>query len=381
MGKDTANYEQSEEMAIAAGKEALNVLWLWDRRVGGKGFFVEMRQNDVVHPKHYSVHCVDGVGTKLFFAPWSGDYASQMQDGIAMNANDFATIINGYPDALDLYLACQTPVEEQHMGEIMKGIRNSLEQIIIPDAPFNLNIGKIETASLDEMINLGVKGKGFDIGVVMTGFIEKDRVPIINPQLGYKIVGVSSTGLHSNGYTGARHVLFTPEVEYRKEWKSQYKGKWQFDDKPDILKGKTVLEAMQAPTALYLREAAEIGRMLGRDVYGVNITGNGLMNFNRAGENVSFEITDPLDPLPIHNLLIQESGWDPETAYRKQNMGMGFGYVVPTLTDAVKLVNARGDNKAKIVGEVRDNKNEGTLRTTIHRPYEGKPIDFVGYNA
>lgn len=382
MVKDTANYEGSEEIAIANGKKALSQApWLFNRSVGGSGFFVSLKQNDFVHPNHFAVHCVDGVGTKLFFAPWSGDYASQMIDGVAMNANDMATIIHAYPDVVNLYFAMQTGVEEQHMGQIMEGVRMGLEGIRIPYAPFDVNIGKLETASLDEMIFLGVPNKGFDVGVVMTGYIEKTKLPKLNPKPGNVIVGVSSTGLHSNAYTGARHVILTPEVEYREEWKDQYKGVWRLNEKPSMLEGKTVLEALKTPTALYLREAVEIGERFGDpNIYGVNITGNGLANFNRAGEDVAFEITDPLEPLPVHRFLVHESEWSPEVAYRKQNMGMGFAYIAPSLDigeGIVKTINEMGKNRAKIVGEVVFNKGE--LRTTLYKPYEGEPIDFVGY--
>jgi phosphoribosylformylglycinamidine cyclo-ligase len=380
--KNTADYEASEAQAIRDGKQAFSrAPWLFDRNKG-RGFFFELKINDIVHPDWYAIHCVDGVGTKLFLAPWSNDFRKQPIDGIAMNANDMATAIHAFPDAVNLYFAVQTEIEEKYMGEIVGGFVDALERIRIPHAPFNVNIGKLETASLDEMISLGVPGKGFDVGVVMTGYIKKDKVPNLNPQPGHKIVGVSSTGLHSNGYTGARHILFTPEVEYRDEWKSQYKGKWHFDDKPRVLEGKTVLESLQVPTALYLSEASEIGRQFGhKDIYGVNITGNGLANFNRAGQNVSFEITDPLPLLPVHGFLVQESGWSPETAYRKQNMGMGFAYVVPSQEVAegiVKFINGRGENKAQIVGEVRFN-GKKKLRTTMCKPYEGDPIDYEGY--
>ena len=252
MSNDTADYEASEELAIASGKNALlRAPWLHNRAVDKtKGSFVELRENDVVHPGYYAVSVVDGVGTKLFCCPWSGNYRLQPIDGVAMNANDKATIIHAYPDSIIIYIACQQEVEEKHMGEIMAGFVDALERIRIPNAPWDINIGKIETASLDEMISLGVPNKGVDFGIAMTGYIAKDKVPNLNPQPGNPIVGVSSTGLHSNGFTGARHVFYTPDVEYREEWKGQYKGRFKFDDKPDILEGKTVLEAMQVPTAL-----------------------------------------------------------------------------------------------------------------------------------
>jgi len=383
--KDTADYEKSEEIAIASGKNALlRAPWLHNRAVEkAKGSFVELRKNDAVHPNYFAVHVVDGVGTKLFCCPWSGDYRKQPIDGIAMNANDKAAIINAYPDAINIYIACQTKVEETKMGEIMNGFVDALERIRIPNAPWDINIGKIETASLDEMIALGYQNMGVDFGIVMTGYIAKDKVPNLNPKPKHLIVGVSSTGLHSNGYTGARHVLFKPDVEYRDEWKGQYKGRFSLDDKPEILEGKTLLEAMQTPTALYLAEANIIGQEFdNKDIYGVNITGNGLHNFNRVGQGVSFEIIDPLDPLPIHELLVEESGWDPQKAYTKQNMGMGFAYIVPSLDIAEKvvdLINKRGENTAKIVGEVRASDKE-ELVTRLHTPYDENILEFVGYS-
>ncbi|MBD3312949.1 hypothetical protein GF345_00745 [Candidatus Woesearchaeota archaeon] len=388
--KDTADYEASEEKAIADGKAAFKrAEWLADRAFEKfEGFFAELRDCPV-SPDHYEVFLVDGNGTKLFLSAWSDDYRQGPIDGIAMNANDMATLIHTFPSSINIYMACQTWVEENKMGEIMNGFVDGLEKIRVPHAPWNINKGKIETASLDEMISLGIPNKGVDFGIVMTGYIAKDKVPNLDPKPGQPIVGVSSTGLHSNGYTGARHVLISPEqaesLESNPEWRKQYRGRFSLHDRPDILEGKTVLEAMQIPTALYLVEAAMMGQKFDdRDIYGVNITGNGLHNFNRAGQGVSFEITDPFDPHPIHMLLVQESGWDVEKSYRKQNMGMGFAYVFPdleTAEEAVNLINERGENTAKIAGEVGNlKKSEDEMRTTLHKHYEGnEPVDFVGY--
>ena len=381
MAKDTADYEASEHMAIESGKKALRrAPWLFNRAVSKEGFFVNLRKNDAIHPKHFSVNTVDGVGTKLFFGPWSGNYRLQPIDGLAMSANDMATLIQAYPSDVILYIACQTPVEEEHMGEIMDGFVDGFERLRIPNAPYDMNAGKFETASLDEMISLGVQGKGWDVGVTMYGFIEKDKLPNLQPQPGHVIVGVSSTGLHSNGYTSARHVLFTPDVEYRNEWKSQYKGRFKLDDKPDVLEGETIMEAMQRPTAFYLVESALIGQKFdNRDIYGVNITGNGLFNFNRAGAGVGFIIDDPLPPLPIHKLLMEVSGWDIKTAYTKQNGGMGFAYVVPDeamAREIVALINERGENTAKIVGKVVESK-DSQLVTMLNSPGE-EVEEFAG---
>ena len=109
----TEDYEQSEEHAIASGKAALaKSPWLFNRRNDHvKGFFGELHTSPV-HPDHYSVHLVDGVGTKLFFAPWSGNYRLQMQDGIAMNANDAAPFLRAHLSEFNLYFAVHAPLAD-----------------------------------------------------------------------------------------------------------------------------------------------------------------------------------------------------------------------------------------------------------------------------
>lgn len=383
MKKDTGDYAASEKVAIRSGKDALSKApWLYNRRLKKSGFFVELRKNDLVHPNFYSTHCSDGIGTKLFVAPWSGDFYSASIDGINMNANDKATVLHADPDSVSLYLAAQTEVEKEHMGEIMGGIVKGLSLIRYEGAEWDINIGKIETASLDEMISLGVPNKGYDLGIVMTGFIRKDKLPNLNPKPGHYIVGVSSTGLHSNAYTDARHIFFTGDVEYREEWKSQYHGRFDLDSKPEILQGKTILEAMKVPTASYFVESRIIGDILDdRDIFGVNITGGGFSNFNRIGEDLCFNITNPLKPLPIHLLLAQESKWSAEKLYRKQNMGMGFAYIAPTLEKAGKIagmINLRRYHHAEVVGMIEENKDKG-LKTQVKNLFESEPITIEGY--
>ncbi len=380
----TSDYEQSEQKALQDGKKALaEADWLFDRTdPRSKGFFFELKENEAVHPGYLAVHCVDEVGTKLFLSAWSGEYGLAPIDAVAMNANDMATAIHALPDTVDLYFAVQQGVEREHMGAIMAGFARALERIRIPGAPFQVNLGKIETASHDETVSLGVPGKGWDVGVVMTGYIRRDKIPRLRPQPGHVIVGVASSGAHSNGYTEARHVLLIPEAEPRPEWRDRYRGRLALNDRPPVLEGQTVLEALQTPTFLYMAEAAAVGQEHDdRDIYGINITGNGLANFNRAGRGVCFEITDPLEPLPIHRLLVQEAGWDPREAYRKQNMGLGFAYVVPSLEKAesvVRLIAERGEHRAQIIGEVRPGPDE-QVRTVLHKPYEGPKLEFVGY--
>jgi phosphoribosylformylglycinamidine cyclo-ligase len=387
-GYRAEDYEKREEVAITGGKRALlRAPWLLSRQdPRSKGFFCEI--SDLIPDAHLfkETGCTDGIGTKITLAALpGGSWRTLGKDGVYMNANDLAPSMWGFPNKVFLYFACQGQVETEKMGEIMEGIVDALLPIRkIATAPIELNIGKMETASLDEMIAGPVPGLGFDLGVVMTGYIRKDKVPNLDPLPGHLIVGVSSTGLHSNAYTGARHALLRPDVESRPEWQGQYHGRFLPSDKPSELDGMTVLEAMQVPTACYLDEAAEIALQFdNRDIYGVNITGNGLKNFNRAGRNVSFEITDPLAPRPINLLVAQESGWSAEKAYEKTNMGMGFAYIAPRHI-AFKIadrINAVGSHHAEIVGEVFHS-DQKELVTNLHTAFDGtKNVRFVGYTS
>ena len=380
------DYAASEEIAISAGKRVLRANpWLSTGSVAKPGFFAELKENDKIHSGHYEVHCVDGVGTKLFLAAWMNRYDTVGIDAVAMNANDMATLVHAVPDAANIYLACQQGIEEEHMGAIMEGFVAGFKQLRGIGNGFGVSIAKLETATLDEMVSLGVPGKGFDIALVMNGWIEKDKLPNLEPKPGHYIVGLTASGLHSNGYTGARRILLNGSMEPRGEWRMVYRGKFGLDDTPEILQGRTVGDALLEPTLIYSRTAWEVGKMFSsRDIYGVNITGNGFRNFNRAGEGVSFEITDPLPTLPIHELVVQEARYDPEKAYSKFNMGTGFAFVVPDLETAervVEMINgSRLGQHAQIIGEVAASSDE-KLRTTIHKPYDNsnKRVDLVGY--
>jgi phosphoribosylformylglycinamidine cyclo-ligase len=387
MKNKLSDYEESEKKAIASGKKALEKApWLFNRKVEKtKGFFAELVKNDRVYPGYYGVHCVDGAGTRLYMSAWKGDFSKSFIDAGLMNSNDFAPLMHAYPDTLDVYLACQKGAEENHMGEIMNGLVEFAKMIRNPDYE-DLALGKLETATLTEMISLGVPNIGVDFGVVLSGFIKKDKVPNLNPKPGHYIVGVSSSGMHSNGYTDARHTIFAPndKLEYREEWRKHYKGKWNINDNPNGMFGdKNLLEVMSIPTANYLPDAHLISKHFNNpDIYGINITGNGLDNFNRVGKNVIFYITDPMPLHPIHEFLIEESGWDIKASYRKQNNGMGFAYIVPDINTAegiVNLINKNSKNTAKIVGEVALNPNE-ILTTILTKPYSGgKPLEFSDY--
>lgn len=64
-------------------------------------------------------------------------------------------------------------------------------------------------------------------------------------------------------------------------------------------------------------------------------------------------------------------------------MGMGFAYITPNIKIAeeiVKLINNREENKAQVAGEVSESaKSKKDLVTILHKPYEGKSLEFLSY--
>ncbi len=352
------DYEKIEAKAVSAGKNAMSREFL-SRRTGKGGLFAEIRQNDAVYPNHYMLLANDGVGTKLFLSQLMDRYDTVGFDLVAMNINDLATFGQVIPDVMNVYFAVQQKVEEEKMGDIVRGIDSALKQCVIKSSKWNINYGKHETASVEEMVTGPVPGYGYDIAATVTAFIEKKHLPSFAPEPGDIIVGIGSSGLHSNGYTFARHVLLDKVVEQRDEYKELYTGKFRLDD---LIEGTktTVGDALLAPTKLYLKTMSRICGIT-CSTYGVNITGYGLKNFNRFGKGIVYLIDDPMDPLPIHRLVMNEGKYDVEHAWTKMNMGMGFAVIVEDMEEArvaCTIANEEGHD-AKIVGKVVEGKADG----------------------
>jgi len=158
-----------------------------------------------------------------------------------------------------------------------------------------------ETASLPEII------RGFDLAGTAIGVVDKDKV-VTGEKIreGDVLVGVPSSGLHSNGYTLARRIIAESKYTY-------------FDAIPGG--DKSIGEELLTPTRIY-PEIVELVKKC--DVHGLaHITGSGLLKLRRIS-GLGFEITDPLEPQPVFRFLQEQGNVDDEEMYRTFNMGMGF---------------------------------------------------------
>lgn len=266
----------------------------------------------------------DGVGTKLLVASALERWDTVGIDCIAMNVNDLLCV-GAEPVAFVDYLAVQRP-DPARAREIGKGLAAGARLA---------SVGLVggETAVLPELIH------DFDLAGTALGFVRKSAIVTgraIRP--GDAVVGVPSSGIHSNGLTLARKVL--------------KRGGHGYDDPCPWERGRTLGEELLEPTRIYV---PEVMRLLKRcRVRGLaHITGSGLLKLRRL-TGLGFKFDDPLEPSPVFDFLEMEGRIAPEEMFRTFNMGMGFVAVVPqTEADAAARACGKG---ALVVGRVTKEK-------------------------
>jgi len=274
------------------------------------------------------VLCTDGVGTKIRIAEALKKYDTVGIDCIAMNVND-ALCVGAEPLAFVDYIAIDK-LDSELTKEIGKGLDAGAEMS-------NISIVGGETAVLPELIN------GFDLAGTCLGYVNKDRIILgKNISHGDVIIGLSSSGLHSNGFTLARKVVEKAGFKYTDK----------FPDK--LYSGKTIGEVMLTPTRIYVKEILRLFKEV--DVHGLaHITGSGLWNLPRLKENVRYVIEEPMPPQPIFSFLQEQGNIDTREMYQTFNMGMGFAVIVreEDADHAVSLLSKHSDAKVKKVGLIK----------------------------
>jgi phosphoribosylformylglycinamidine cyclo-ligase len=268
----------------------------------------------------------DGVGSKLIVAELTGRYDTVGIDCIAMNVND-VICVGAEPIAVVDYLA----VEQTDPGvfeAIALGLKVGAEQA-------EVEIPGGEVAVLPELIRGHPSPGGLDLTAACFGTVALDRIVSgADCAPGDALIGLPSSGLHSNGYTLARRVLEPLGLDHR----------------PAALGGATVADALLEPTVIYVRAVLELLRS-GVPVHGLaHITGGGLSNLLRLSDRVGFAIEEPLPVPPVFD-LVREHGAVPEAEmWGIFNMGCGFVAVVPDAAagEAAALLAARHPGAARI---------------------------------
>lgn len=283
----------------------------------------------------------DGVGSKILVAKMMEKYDTVGIDMIAMVVNDILCV-GAEPIALVDYLAVEEPdpeVAEEIADGLVKGAEESRIAIIGG-----------ETASLPGIV------KDFDLAGTGIGFVDKDKI-ITGADIkeGDVLIGLESSGIHSNGLSLARRAIFE-------------KGGFKVTDKMpngDITIGEELLK----PTKLYVKTIVDLLKKEFNIKGLAHMTGGGVNNLSRLKKGIGFDITNYPEPQDIFK-LIYEQGVPVEEMYKVFNMGIGFTVIVsPEEADAV-LEELNKSIKAYKVGTVTS--EEGiTVKT-----FEGTEIKY-----
>jgi phosphoribosylformylglycinamidine cyclo-ligase len=272
----------------------------------------------------------DGVGTKVIVAEELRRFDTVGIDLVAMNAND-VVCVGAEPIALLDYVAVEE-ADLEALGQIGEGLRRGAELA-------GVEIPGGELAVLPELIRGHPSPHGFDLAGFCVGLVDLDAIVTgAGAAPGDAIVGLPSSGVHSNGLTLARAVLT------------------DLSERPTELGGATVGETLLEPTVIYVRAVLELLRS-GLDVRGLaHITGEGFLNLLRLEADVGYRLDALPEPPPVFRLISERGDVDAAELYEVFNMGCGFCCVVAAdNADAAVALLAAHHPGAAVVGHVTGN--------------------------
>jgi phosphoribosylformylglycinamidine cyclo-ligase len=278
----------------------------------------------------------DGVGTKVLVAQLMNRFDTVGIDCVAMNVND-VICVGAQPVGFIDYVALRQP-NEKLLEEIAKGLVEGAKQA-------QMAIVGGETAVLPDVI--AGEENAFDLAGMVMGAV-KGR-PILGGAIkpGDVILGVESSGLHSNGYTLARKVLLS---------------KYSVEDNADHLV-QSVGEELLIPTRIYVRPVMEMLKKKIR-VHGLaNITGGSFTKLPRLKATVRYDFDGLPEPMGIFRQIQVDGGIESKEMYRTFNMGIGFCVIAPKAsTDDIISVFAKYKMRCKAVGRIEMGRGEVAVR-------------------
>ncbi|MBA3432063.1 MAG: phosphoribosylformylglycinamidine cyclo-ligase [Actinobacteria bacterium] len=262
----------------------------------------------------------DGVGSKTLLAAALGRFDTIGFDCVAMNVNDILCV-GARPIALVDYLGVHD-LDDVRMEGILEGLGAAAKNagIAIPGG---------EIAQLPEVI--GPDGDAFDLVGTCIGIVHPDRLVLGRDIVeGDAVIGIRSSGIHSNGLTLARHMLLGRAGLSLEEPAGPV----------SVPLGQELLR----PTEIYVRAITSLWSA-GLATPGLaHITSDGLANLCRLEAPTGFSIEHLPETPPIFQLIQQTGAVDDAEMFRVFNMGIGFVVVVrdDDTDDAVEVIRGCG---------------------------------------
>ena len=302
--------------------------------IGSFGGMFDLTQLHIKEP--VLVSGTDGVGTKLKIAFALDKHDTIGIDAVAMCVND--VLAQGAEPLFFLdYVALGHNIPAK-VEAIVAGVAEGCRQ-----AGCALVGG--ETA---EMPGMYADGE-YDIAGYTTGVVEKSKlIDGTRVQSGDALVGLSSSGVHSNGFSLVRKIVADKGLDLNSKYN-------------ELSSTQTLGEVLLTPTRIYVRPVLELIRQL--DVHGVaHITGGGFdENIPRIlCEGQGFSIQEGTwDILPVFRCLEEWGNIPHREMFNIFNMGIGMVIALPQeqAAQAVAILNANGE-KAQVIGQVIEGNNE-----------------------
>jgi phosphoribosylformylglycinamidine cyclo-ligase len=284
--------------------------------IGGFGSFFCLNKNKYKSP--VLVSSSDGVGTKLKIAGLANKHDTVGIDAVAMNVNDI--LCTGAEPLFFLDYIAFTKVKEEVLVDVVKGINNGCIE-----SGCSLIGG--ETAQMPGMYRQGE----YDIAGFCVGVVERDKIiDGSSIQAGDVVIGLESSGCHSNGYSLVRKALSLNEL-------------------------RRMNKELLTPTRIYVKQVLSL--LPDKNIKGIaHITGGAFYDkiARILPDNVDVKIDKNSWNTPKIFQLIQNKGNVPDREmYHTLNMGIGMVLIVsPASANSIisKLKNQR--LKSWIIGEV-----------------------------
>jgi phosphoribosylformylglycinamidine cyclo-ligase len=250
----------------------------------------------------------DTVGTKMVIAERLGRYDTIGIDCVAMNVND-VICVGAEPIAMLDFILTER-ADPEICGQLGIGLARGAELA-------GIEIPGGEIAQVGDIVS------GSELGGTCVGLVALDSIVTgasVSP--GDPVIGLPSSGLHSNGYTLARRALEGIALD-------------------DQRLGRPLGDVLLEPTEIYVRPVLELLQSQ-VDVRGLaHITGEGFDNLLRLEADVGYEIDDPLETPPIFGLIAELGGVSDAEMREVFNMGCGFCCVVAARNEEEALTMLR----------------------------------------
>ncbi|MDN2452840.1 phosphoribosylformylglycinamidine cyclo-ligase [Lactobacillus sp. UCMA15818] len=296
--------------------------------LGSFGGLFDLGELKIKHP--VLVSGTDGVGTKLLIAQKADKHETIGIDCVAMCVNDI--VAQGAKPLFFLDYIATGHNDPKKMAAIVKGVANGCRQAKVA------LIGG-ETAEMPDMYAV----EEYDLAGCATGVVEKSQL-LTNekPQAGDILIGLPSSGLHSNGFSLVRQILFKDN-------------ELKLSDKPTIFNGRSIEQVLLEPTRIYVKSLLPL--LDAAIVNGIShITGGGLIeNLPRMfSENLQAQIKfDSWPVLPIFEYLKEQGNLSDADCLEAFNMGLGMVIAVsPANLERAKDILTSEKEEFYVVGEL-----------------------------